>query len=104
MSIIALEDEYRMMMRHQWAPATQRRINGQKDQETVNACGTTRTSVKGWGEQCNKGEYLICTLHFDFLNAILVPKTPLGITSRTASVDEYRGSPGFIRVSVGGQM
>jgi hypothetical protein len=31
------------------------------------------------GEQCIKGEHLICTLRFDFLNANLVPKTPLDI-------------------------
>jgi hypothetical protein len=34
---------------------------------------------EGLGKQCNKGVHLICTLHFDFLNANLVRKTPLGI-------------------------
>jgi hypothetical protein len=44
-----------------------------------NVCGSNRTSAKAQAEQCNKGEHLICTLHFDFLNANLVPKTSLGI-------------------------
>jgi hypothetical protein len=34
---------------------------------------------EGLGEQCNKGEYSICTLRFDFLNEIWCQKTPLGI-------------------------
>jgi hypothetical protein len=33
---------------------------------------------EGLGEQCNKGEHLICTLHFDFLNANLVSKNAFG--------------------------
>jgi hypothetical protein len=33
---------------------------------------------EGLGEQCNKEEHLICLLHFDFLNANLVPKNAFG--------------------------
>jgi hypothetical protein len=50
-----------------------------KDQETGNACGSNRTSMKAWGEQCNQEEHLICTLHFNFLNANFVTKMLLGI-------------------------
>jgi hypothetical protein len=53
-------------------------MNGRKDQETGNACESNRTSVKAWGERCNEGEHLIFTLHFDFLNANLVPKNAFG--------------------------
>jgi hypothetical protein len=67
------------MMRHQRVAVKECRMNERKDQETWNACGRNRTSVKAWGEQCNKGEYLICTFHFDFLNANLMPKNALGI-------------------------
>jgi hypothetical protein len=65
-SIIALEDESRMMMCHQWATARECRMSRRKDQETGNACGSNRTSVKAWVEQCNKEEHLICSLHFGF--------------------------------------
>jgi hypothetical protein len=34
---------------------------------------------EGLGEQCNKEEHLICSLHFDFLMQIWFQKTPLGI-------------------------
>jgi hypothetical protein len=68
-----------MMMRHQRAAVRECRMNRRKDQETGNACGSNRTPVKAWGEQCNKEEHLACSFHFDFLNANLVPKTPLGI-------------------------
>jgi hypothetical protein len=68
-----------MMMRRQRVVVRECRMNRRKDQETRNACGSNRTSVKAWGEQCNKEEHLICPLHFEVLNANLVPKTPLGI-------------------------
>jgi chromosome segregation ATPase len=47
-SIIALEDESRMMMRHQRADVRECRINRRNGQETENACGSNRTSVKAW--------------------------------------------------------
>jgi hypothetical protein len=53
-------------------------MNRRKDQETGNACGGNRTSVKTLGEQCNKEEHLICTLHFDFLNVNSVTKNASG--------------------------
>jgi hypothetical protein len=34
---------------------------------------------EGLEKQCSKGKHLIRTLHFDFLDADLVPQTPLGI-------------------------
>jgi hypothetical protein len=68
-----------MMMPHQRAAVRECRMSGRKDQETGNACGSNRTLVKAWEQQRNKGDHLICTLHFDFLNANLVTKTPLGI-------------------------
>jgi hypothetical protein len=77
-SIIALEDEYRMMMRYQRATVRECRMNGRKDQETGGACGGNQILVKAWAEQCNKGEHLICMLHFDFLNANLVPTNAFG--------------------------
>jgi hypothetical protein len=53
-------------------------MNGRKHQETGNACGSNQRSVKALAEQCNKREHLICMLHFDFLNANLVPKHAFG--------------------------
>jgi hypothetical protein len=52
--IIALEDEHRMMIRHQRAAVRECRMNGQKDQETGNACGSNQTSVKAWGSSAIK--------------------------------------------------
>jgi hypothetical protein len=53
-SIIAFEDEYRMMIRRQRAVLSERRMNIRKDQEMGNACGSNRTSVKAWGSSAIK--------------------------------------------------
>jgi hypothetical protein len=74
---MALEDESRMMMRHQRAAVRECRMSGRKDQETGNACRNNQTSVKAW-RKCNKGKHLICTLHFDFLNEDLVTTNAFG--------------------------
>jgi hypothetical protein len=76
-----------MMMRHQRAAVRECRMNRRKDQETGNAGGSNRTSMEAWGKQGNKGEHLICSLYFDFLNANWFQKTPLGIVPDFSNED-----------------
>jgi hypothetical protein len=73
-----MNSRLRMMMHYQRAGVRECRMNGRKDQETGNTCGSNWTSVEVWEEQYNKGEHLIYILHFDFLNVNLVPKNDFG--------------------------
>jgi hypothetical protein len=62
------------------------------------------TIGEGLGEQCNKGEYLICMLHFDLLNANRVPENAFDIVpdfsnENLVSKNGILGLPNFLNMA-----